>query len=231
MPRILAALCRLQAGSRGGRVDCPPKPHTSSREGTRAALPLPRPGRPTCTASAGRGAGHAALPLRGARPFGGDGRGWSPPRRCDGKPPSLPPSHGPSGHAAQHAPRESQCAGVGGPRWVPPRREDRRAWGWGPGSSAGRPATSCPAIPYPGTSGVRSSPREQQAGSLKAVAVSRSQGVSPPARCGRAEGGSSLLSQRLGAAGVHGLSLCLCLLSLAPLSLRGHSSLDLGLPG
>lgn len=114
---------------------------------------------------------------------------------------------------------------------MPPRREDRRAWGWGPDSSAGRPATPCPAIPYPGTSGVRSSPRERQAGSLKAVAVSRSQGISPPARCGRAEGGSSLLSQRLGAAGVRGLSLCLCLLSLAPLSLRGHSSLDLGLPG
>lgn len=56
---------------------------------------LALPGRPTCTASAGRGAGHAALPLRGARPCGGDGRGWSPPRRCDGKPPSLPPSHGP----------------------------------------------------------------------------------------------------------------------------------------
>lgn len=88
MPRILVALCRLQAGSRGGRVDCPPKPHTSSREGTRAALPLPRPGRPTCTASAGRGAGHAALPLGGARPCGGDGRGGHLPAGVTG---SLPP--------------------------------------------------------------------------------------------------------------------------------------------
>lgn len=147
MPRILAALCRLQAGSRGGRVDCPPKPHTSSREGTRAALPLPRPGRPSCTASAGRGAGHAALPLQGARPCGGDGRGWSPPRRCDGKPPSLPPSHGPP-----DTPPSTRRARASVQAWEDPAGCPRAGRTAGPGARVRAPVPGSPphpALPSP----------------------------------------------------------------------------------